>query len=1017
MNLKNKLLTCFFSALFLQLVCSHAQITVKPLQIKDFQPTQLMLQIVHNQANLHLYDVFPSRHNKTVKFAFLIEPGIVEIITADNVSFNQLTPIYLAEINYNEFDKATGTFALINKTIVNPRMVSGKRIVDIENYSDSTNYMICAGDENTPVTLHPAIGGIIDTHYNAFDEENFGVRFNKNSAVFKFWSPPAAKVELLLYLPDGTPLASSDSILLSKGEKGVWTTQLNANNENGSDIEGLIYQYRVFAYGQTYIALDPFAFSMAEFNPAGEDKIGKGVIVKMDAKQSKPEGFEKNYSNTHAMANHNDLIAWEIHVRDFTSQPGLVSPEIAGTYNAFAEKSIYLKNLGVTHAQLLPVMNFYTVNEQDRSFSGRETEKINYNWGYDPHNFFTPEGWFSTDPSDPYARIRELRGLIQSFHNQNVGVIMDVVFNHTHIVQTFENAAPGCYYRFDENMKISGHSGAGPSLETRRPMVRKLIIESLLHFINEYHVDGFRFDLMGFMDHETMLMIRDICGQAYDSNNTDALILQGEGWLFSDLDTSANAQGKDAATTKLNYPAELVNLGIFNDVARDAIAGKPEILGFVLNNNELHPKVVSVIVGGLKNFNPGAVPFNNECFGDSNSFFANSISNCLNFLSVHDGFTLWDKLNLMMPGTTEEERALVMRMASLVLFTSAGKIILHGGDEILRTKPLADFDREKSRAHTAEGVQPMDGVVFFHENSYSSPDFTNMIRWDKMRGEENTIAQQMHEYYRGLIMMRRSLPAFRSEPAETGLRFLTSHKKIKDEMPAVFSDFSDPALKSLTIRFINGPEGEVYYVAGEIHRKGVRDNPVENPYYVHFDKKGKAEITFDEKAVREFDLQKWDNPQRLEIKLVKHMGAWETIDKAYSATGNNSIDIRCVDEHGVVTIDLGEKDFAAVPKNYEYDPFIAYIMDNNPDLPSASGYENAAFNKILVVHNPSDKEIQLEVDELSDIRQWFVIADAYSAGISPLEYSPRQESGKTQVQLEKGKIIVPSKNSAVVVRM
>lgn len=977
-----------------------------------------MQQIVHNQSNLHEYDLFASGSNGYIKQALLISPGVIEVITGDTM-LPEPHELFISEIDYSQNDYLTGEFNLINQRQANLYLDNNRIFIQVDDFNDSKNYTIIFRNSRITVFLDPAPGGILDTHFNASDISEFGVRLRKNKTYFKLWSPPAGRVELQLFHPDGTPLVSSAPLEMKKGKKGVWTLELKSLNHCESGLEGMFYQYHVFAYGKKYVALDPFAFSMAQFNPDGDDTIGKGAVVRMDSPLSKPEKFVKSYSNVKAIASMNDLIIWEMHVRDCTSEPGTVAPGNTGTYLGCIEKIPYIKELGITHVQCMPVMKFYTINEADRCFSGKETQQINYNWGYDPLHFFTPEGWFSTDSTDPYTRIKELRSLIQSFHDNEIGVILDVVYNHTHIVETLENLAPGCYYRLDGHMKISGHTGAGPSLESRRPMVRKLIIESLLHFIREYHVDGFRFDLMNFMDHETMLMIKDQICKAYDPVHPDSLILQGEAWMFSDLNISTDASGSEAAITKLNHPEQLINMGIFNDTARDAFGGSHSTPGFAAGNLQLLPKAATAVAGGVRNFNPGPVSFNHEEFHDPYALYAHSSSNCVNFLSVHDGFTLWDKINLSMPGASFLQKTHAMRMAALMLFTSLGKIILHAGDEILRNKPVSEYEKEMHRTMTAEGIIPTESVCCFHENSYCSADFTNMIRWSQLKNENSEFARDMLEYFQGLIRMRRSFSAFRSEPHgqnSSNLKFLTSQTFLTNEMPSFYKSFSDERLKKLTIRFVNGPVNETMYLAGEVHPRGQNDNPENNLFIVHFDQNGHGEISFQREQIDQFDLQKWGNEHQLDIKLVKQRGNWDTLSGAYSESGNNSIDIRTVHSNGIVTIDLAIRDYCALPGIYENDPYLAYIMDNDPSQPNSPGFTNAPYNKLIVVHNPSGADAEVPIPEIDHPEQWIVITDACSAGITPLEYSPVQKKGSTRIRIMKGKVCVPAKNAAVIVR-
>ena len=753
--------------------------------------------------------------------------------------------------------------------------------------------------------------------------------------------------------------------------------------------------------------------------PDGIDKIGKGAIVSMSDKQSLPKGFSKKYSNAKFMANETDLIAYEIHIRDFTAQPGVVKPELAGTFIGAISKIDYLKQLGITHVQLLPVMNFYTVDETNRSFSASDAPISNYNWGYDPHSYFSPEGWFSTNAANPYARIEEYRELVQSLHNKGIGIIMDVVYNHTYLVETFENIAPGCYYRMTPGLKISGHSGAGPSLESRRIMVRKLIVESLKFFIRQYHIDGFRFDLMGFLDHETLRTIRREAGKTYNAENPNELILQGEAWAFSDLETNVKSTGENVATTKINHPQENLNLGLFNDSSRDSYVGNGEQCGYIQGNFAEADRVASGIAGGIKGVNAGSVSFNNDRFRNNYNLFAEFPSSCLNYLSVHDGLTLWDKINLLCPDSTGLIRARQMRMVSAMLFTSQGKIILQAGDEFLRTKPLSEVDRERNRALTSQWANEEEGTFFFHENSYCSNDYTNMIRWDRLNNQYAPIARQMVEYYKGLILMRRSIPALRFQSPESikkALHFIPSSTWLASLIPSYFNDFNDVRLKKLTITFIHGPANQTYYLAGEIYRKGVDANPVENPFAIHFDNQGIAKISFNRNQIEQFDIGKWGDGVSLNFKLVKNIG-WETIPAAYSSSGNNVIMIQGVHPDGSATIDLAiENHWVGITPPVS-EPWIAYIIDNTVEKEVSKSMPKTEFLKVLVIHNAAEVSSEISVDELTNPSDWQVITDANTAGITPLKYSKVPKKGCTDVLVLKDKVLVPAKSSTVIVKM
>ena len=747
---------------------------------------------------------------------------------------------------------------------------------------------------------------------------------------------------------------------------------------------------------------------MASFNPSGNDKIGKGAIISFRNEKIQKSNSSIVFKNGNNIANPVDVVAYEIHVRDFTIQPGLLDSHIAGTFEGFKEKVSYLKSLGITHVQLLPVTKCYTVNDTDRSYNGTEKKEINYNWGYDTHNYFTLQGWFSTNSDCPYTRIKEFRELVQSLHEQGIGVIMDVVYNHTYCAEIFENIAPGCYYRFNPSLKISETTGAGPSLESRRKMVRKLIIDSLKYFVEEFQVDGFRFDLMCFMDHETMRCIRQEVGRAYNPLDRNDLILQGEAWNFTDIEDIEN----NPAITKYKFP-ENISLGIFNDGVRDAYAGRDINTGFAHGNYFTFDTVIAGITGAIKNFRDDSPVVSNHAFTNPYNSFALSPENCLNFLTVHDGFTLWDKINLSVKETTGLLRARIMRMATAMLFTSQGKIILHGGDEILRTKPLSENDKEKNRAHTSDFVSEEEGVKFFHENSYCSPDFTNMIRWNRLSNKYAGIANEMVLYYKGLIEMRRNIPAFRYSKTENilkGLRFVNGIK------PTVFKSFIDPELDFLKIKFINGPAKNNLFLIGEIHPKGTPANPAANNFIVNFDAKGSAEIKFSKDQIERFDFTKRGQGNGLNIKLVHEPGIEKTLPESYSEDGSNLIPFSAISENKDVTIDLSVKNYIACQNNYIPGFCIAFSLDNTLENSITKKFSGTEYSRLIVYFNAAKTPVKFYSEAVINPEKWNVILDDHNAGIKALEYIETETSlqGKTNVLIEKQFVTVPGQSCAVI---
>lgn len=973
---------------------------------------------VHNMALLSHYKVFSG--NAVIKHAFMVSPAQLEV-SLNEPDIPDNAPVVIKSYNYDSTD-AGGHFATITEFQPTYTRYNNKLIFKNIAFDLRKNYIIELQGTTANIYLDPTPRGVIDSCFNAYDINGFGVTYAGANATFRLWSPPAGKIELFIFDKNQQLIKTNKPLLLSHTGKGVWELTVKPTDLKGiSSLDGLFYQYKVYAYGEARMALDPYAFSMAASDSTVADPIGKGAIINMNDLKAKPAVFSKTYANGKAMANEADMVAYEVHIRDFTVQPDVFEPPVAGTFKGFTSKTDYLKSMGITHVQLMPVQNFYTVNETDREYRSGTAIVSNYNWGYDPHNYFTPEGWFSTNARNPYVRVREFREMIQSLHTRNIGVIMDVVYNHAYIAETFENIAPGCYHRFDENYALSGKTGAGPGLESRHIMVRKLIIESLKHFVKEYHVDGFRFDLMGFLDHATMLAIRDEVGKAYNPANPNELILQGEAWLFSDLSLDIKSAPADAATTKINYPRQKLNTGIFNDASRDSYTGRGFEKGFVQGVFKEYDRVATGIAGGLKTYDAGNKIINTEIFNDSYNRFAETPATCLNYLSIHDGFTLWDKLNLSVKDPSKTERARLMRLASAMLFTSQGKIILHGGDEMLRTKPLSANDKERNRAHTTPFTDEEEGVVYFHENTYCSNDYTNMFRWDRLTNEYYEFSSPMVDYYKGLILMRRQLPCLRYNKAENvnkGLIFLCGNRQ--NGAQPLYKGFNDEKLDTLEITFINGPKYERYYVAGEVYPVNTSPNGENNEmYFVDFDGNGTGSILFTKQQIQSFDLTKWGEPNTLNVKLIKTPGQWDALPKAYTGMGNNAIRPGGIDEEGHVAIDLSVTDFEAGAVPRKYDSYIAYHLDNTLEKDLPKGFTGAPFTELIVVHNAGENEVSVATEYIGEPAGWVVICDSYNAGIKPLKYSalPTTKKGETNVLIEQGKVAVPRKSTAVIARI
>ena len=796
-----------------------------------------------------------------------------------------------------------------------------------ENLIFPANYKITI-DGNSKY-CYPDLKFLNKKFYSGLD---LGVVHLASEKYLRIWSPTATNVKVEFI--DTSKYQKNMRYL----ENGIWELLLDWDLK-----ENTKYKLFVEAFGRVKEALDPYARSMEVFSAKNSIKTPYAFIV--DPESVSWREFEKDQFESR---NNNEFIGYEVHVRDFSIDPKLDIPQKEkGTYKGLTYSIPYLKDLGITHIQLMPIQSFYTVDELKKEYQGENvsTSNINYNWGYDPHHYFIPEGWYSENPKNPVSRILELKKMVSEFHKNGIGVIMDVVYNHMYDKRVMEHVAPGAYLRRNKFGEISLKSGAGVSLESRNKMVRRLIVESLKYFKDEFHIDGYRFDLMGFTDIETMKEIRRALG--------DSSILYGEGWEFTDLP-------KEEATTKSNLPVG-ENISVFNDTSRDSYAGYMSGEGFVHGSSREYPKVLTGIIGGLKNY---SVDYNNDEVDDiliSKDLYhryANSPGNTLNFLTIHDGFTLWDKINLSVSGSLKNKKKL-MKMALAMLFTSQGKIVLHGGDEFLRSKPLYSNDPNPNRAHTSENVISQNGIKHFHENSYASSDATNFINWDlKIKNSD------MVNYVKNLIKLRKEIKVFRfekSEDIQKNLRFYNLDDKIKVSTPSDTAiSFSD--INSFQLKFINGPFNKKLFIVGEVHGENIENkNPVNNQYNVSFNSKGEGVVYFSKSQINQFHLEAWSDPKNLQLKLVKTPGKWDFSDISYTAMGNNTIKPGNIKD-GKISIDLSIPDHIAGEEPLVLSKTILFTIDNKLKNNNSSLRK---IKKYLVSYNAESKGKKIEMNRFN----------------------------------------------------
>ena len=535
-----------------------------------------------------------------------------------------------------------------------------------------------------------------------YDGIDLGVSIKHGETQFKLWAPTAVQVKIKLLSPDSPYF---EIVKLQREDRGIWSASIPR------DLEGFRYSYLLLIDQEWNEAVDPYAVSAT---PNGEF----GVIVNL-------EKTRISHSPLPAFNNPVDAVIYETHIRDFTIHPSSGTME-KGKYLGAAEAGTsdfqgrptgmsYLKDLGVTHVEFLPFNDFAGVDELDPD--------LQYNWGYNPLHFNVPEGSFSSNPVDPYSRIKELKEMIRRFHENGLRVIMDAVYNHVYIRESspFEKIVPGYYFRHDEYGMPSNGTGVGNDIASERLMARKFILDSVRFWMEEYRIDGIRFDLMGILDVTTMNEIKKIA----ESINPD-VILFGEGW---DLNTPLEA-GQKAI---IRNQSKMMGIGQFNDLFRDTIKGCTFNLydkGYALGNEHYFDAAKEVLTGSIG-------------FKKKEKGLFSEPSQSVNYVEAHDNNTLWDKLLACFPDTDTNDLRFYHRLATSLVFLSQGIPFLHSGQEFFRTK---------------KGVG----------NSYRSPDAINQLDWDRRADFNENV-----EYIKGIISLRKFFGCFRMRTADEIRRRIT----------------------------------------------------------------------------------------------------------------------------------------------------------------------------------------------------------------------------------------------------
>ena len=583
--------------------------------------------------------------------------------------------------------------------------------------------------EASPTAVRRFDGDTNFDNQNAYSGNDLGCTYTREKTTFKVWSPIATSVVLCRYATgsDGEAGAKNlGTVEMTKGDKGVWSCTVEG------DIVNTYYTYKVTANGKTNEAVDIYAKAVGVNGD-------RAMVVDLDS--TDPDNWDTNYQREAMKLS--DISVWEIHVRDFSIDVSSgVSEKNRGKYKAFTEKGTtingegrvstcvdYLKELGVTHVQILPMYDYASVDETKVTTSLGS----NYNWGYDPENYNAPEGSYSTNPYDGNVRIRELKEMIQALHDAGIKVIMDVVYNHTYDTadSNFNKIMPDYYYKVNSDMTYNNQSGCGNATRSEGAMYNKFMRDSLKYWASEYNLDGFRFDLMGIHDYKTMNDIRS----DMDSNfGEDTIVLYGEGW------TGDGAYDSNSAH-KANESKLAPDIGYFNDQIRDAIKGEHKFdgtIGLVQTNYtsgsylEVGEKWPNNVFGGIM----GSVGKTSGEWGMWRPFWSKSSNSVVAYCSAHDNLTLWDKLaegfgkNF---SSTDDKMLRMNKMAGAVTMVSHGGYFMQAGEEFARTKNGDD-------------------------NSYASPDSANKIDWTRVSKYSN-----IQKYYEGMLEIRQVFSGFRTE--------------------------------------------------------------------------------------------------------------------------------------------------------------------------------------------------------------------------------------------------------------
>ena len=673
---------------------------------------------------------------------------------------------------------------------------AGKKVTYIGNFSDTQHPYTVSYNSDRFTTR--SSWRLKDESYSYDGPLGATLKEDGKRVDLTLWSPSADKISVVVY-DKKDPEKVVGTVALEKGEKGTWKQTLNENSGLGiSNYTGYYYHYQIERQGKTVLALDPYAKSLAAWNSDDAKiddahKVAKAAFV--DPAKLGPQDL--TYGKIHNFKTREDAVIYEAHVRDFTSDPAIAKDltKPFGTFEAFIEKLDYLKGLGVTHIQLLPVLSYYFVNElkNHERLSDYASSNSNYNWGYDPQNYFSLTGMYSSDPKNPEKRIAEFKNLINEIHKRGMGAILDVVYNHTAKVDIFEDLEPN-YYHFMDADGTPRTSFGGGRLGTTHHMTKRLLVDSIKYLVDTYKVDGFRFDMMG--DHDAA-SIEEAYKAARALNPN--LIMLGEGWR-----TYAGDENMPTKAADQDWMKHTDTVAVFSDDIRNNLkSGYP---------NEGQP---AFITGGKRDIN---TIFKNLTAQPTN-FEADSPGDVIQYIAAHDNLTLFDIIAQSIkkdPSKAENHSEIHrrLRLGNLMVLTAQGTPFIHSGQEYGRTKQFRDpayktpvaEDKVPNKSHLLRDKDgnPFDYPYFIHD-SYDSSDAINKFDWTKATdGKAYPENVKSRDYMKGLIALRQSTDAFR----------LKNLQDIKDRVHLITVPGQNGVEKEdVVIGYqITAPNGDIYAV-------------------------------------------------------------------------------------------------------------------------------------------------------------------------------------------------------------